>query len=285
MKKTLMVLLLLAFHLPAQASKGEYSFDNGAIRQIVPLDTVFFVPNQIVHIRFPEKVVGVYASIEVDNVLAPNLLDLLISPSDTTEFTIHVIMQSQSMALVFQVAPEDTLYVPFIEYVTQDSMRRILGLPPVKEGSVAGIEPQGGYTPSESEIKHLIKAIYEGDTAVTGYSVLDGDIIHGDVDVTTGTIVDTHLVFKTEALEALHVEAKVVRRYLSPLLMGVELTLTNKSSQDVILRETDLYMIGVRAVALSTRYLRKGQTIRAIVVADRNILLKVPKRRFVLFRR
>ena len=279
-----MVLLLLAFHLPAQTMSR---VEGGAIRQVAPLDTVFFIPKEIVHIRFPEKVVGVYASIEVDNVLAPNLLDLLISPSDTIEFTVHVIMRSQSMALVFQLAPEDTLYIPFIEYVTPDSMRRILGLPtPQQESSEGvGIEPLGGHTPSESEIKRLVKAIYEGDTAVTGYSVLDGDIIPGDVDITTGTIVDTHLVFETDAIKALHVETKVLRRYLSPLLMGVELTLTNKSSQDVILRETDLYMIGVRAVALSKRYLKRGETVRAIVISDRNVLLKIPKRKFVLWRR
>jgi hypothetical protein len=270
-----MVLPLLLFHgRSLRANKIPKT-----IRSIKQVDTVRYIPNKIVHFRFPNKVLGVYSSKEIDHILAPNKLDLLIMPTDTDSvFTLHIIASSFSTAIQLIPTDIDSLFIPFIEYAPADSLRRILGIP--KKWSGSGNK---GYTPSESEVKRLIKAIYLNDTTITGFTVLDGDIVYGELSP-TGVVIDTQLLFETEALNDLHVKTKILKRYYSPLLMGILLELKNESTEDLILRETDLYIIGVRAVALQTRYLRKGEKTRAIVVADRNILLKKVKKRFTLRR-
>lgn len=248
------------------------------IRGIKQVDTVRYVPNKIVHFRFPQKVLGVYSSKEVDHILAPNKLDLLIMPTDTDSiFTLHIITTKFSTAIQLIPTRIDTLFIPFIEYASPDSMERILGIPPKQRF-------QGkGYVPSESEVKRLIRAIYLNDTTLTGFTVYDGDVINGELSP-SGVVIDTQLVFTTKALKELHVKTRIVKRYYSPLLLGLLLEIKNRSSEDVILRETDFYMVGVRAVALQSRYLRKGGKVLAIVVADRNVLLRRVKRKFSLRR-
>ncbi len=227
-------------------------------RVLTTSDKVYYKKGELVQLVFPYKVVNAYSSKSVELKITKNVI--IVAPE--TDFILHVILEKGNIAISF--IEDSSLFEPLVEYELPMTGRF--------RQDTSSIDI---YT--ETGLEKLVKAMYNGDTITSGFFVVNHDTVYGPIIDNIKR--DSVLIFKTPSLDSLRVKTKVIRRYYSSVALGVVVKV--KAKHPVLLRETDFYLPGVRAVALSQRAIPKNGEAIAFVIADRNILIRKPAHHYV----